>query len=141
MQRVQKVGHRTAIAAAIAAIVAVAWSASALALPAYSVHVNVVPSTLPVNMTFTVTAHGNSSNTSLLKVLLNRKSGCAHTAAQDAAHPGDSLKIDTMVTGAYSRSKTFTAKQGGRHWACAYLTSLPPSHFLRARADMAYLVD
>lgn len=142
MQRVSKIGHRTRMAAIAVAVVAgaLAWSTLAAANPAYTVSVKVVPTTVPLHALFKLTAHGNSSNTSLLKVFLNRKKDCAKTARKDASLPGDELKINTTVTGLYSKSRMLHAAHQGQHNACAYLLALPPAHLLRARAATRYAV-
>jgi hypothetical protein len=101
-----------------------------------------VKPTVPIANPFSVVVTGESANTSRLIVYLNKTQKCAKTAALDAAHPGDAVIINTMVTGAYSKTQPEVAHFLGRHYACAYLRSLPPPTpvLLRARAGAPYTV-
>jgi len=117
--------------------VALGLSASVQAGAPCTVHVTVAPETVPINGTFKVTAFGDSSNTSDLKLFLTRAHACALTAAGDDAIAGDTLVLTKMVTGAYTIPSTFVGGIEGRHRACAYLTALPPATLARARAAAA----
>ena len=141
MSTILKFSHPRMIAGVSALALALALSGVALAGgPPYTVKVKVVPSAVPLPGTFKVTASGLSDNTSQLKVFLNRTHPCALTAAGDAAIPGDVLEINKRVVHLYSKSRTFTAPHAGRHYACAYLTALPPAMLLRAHSGAAYTV-
>lgn len=117
-------------------------SSTASASGPYTVTVKVVPSNVPLNGHFTVTASGASANLSRLFVYLNPTKPCAITAAIDATLPGDTLIINPPigVVHAYSKSATATAKVAGTHHACAYLRATAPSTLPRARASAPYTV-
>ena len=139
MHRILKLG-RPRLAAGVAVALTLASSGVALAVPPYTVSVRVLPRAVRLSGTFKVTASGNSSNTSRLRVFLNGITGCKATAAAESVTPGDFLRISVRVTHAYSTSKTFPAAIRGRHYACAYLNALPPSTLARAHAGQAYTV-
>jgi hypothetical protein len=131
------------IAVAAGLAMACAWSGAALAGSAYTVAVKVGPAQVQLHGTSTVTANGHSSNLSRLEVFLNKSSACKPTAAGDAAVATDLLLINTTVVHGYVRTKVFTAANLGNHFACAYLTSVPPPTptLLRARASASYVVN
>jgi hypothetical protein len=132
---------RTRVIAGVAAFLVVgAFTGVALAGGPYTVAVKVVPKTVPLPGTFTVTASGMSANTSRLLVFINEDHKCALTAKVDASFAGDVLTFRGRVTGSYSRSQAETDHIAGQHRACAYLTSLPPSPHPRARAGFVYTV-
>lgn len=120
-----------------------AWIGAAQAALPYRVAVSVAPNQLQLQSVFKVTVSGNSANLSKLKVFLNKSVACKPTAAGDSAVAGDVLVISTNVVHAYVRTKSFTAASTGNHFACAYLTSVPPPSptMFRARASAAYVIS
>jgi len=135
--------HRRRILAA-AAVLAVggALSGQALASAPYTVHVNVVPSTVTKSHVFKVTATGRSSNASILTVFIDPHV-CALAAKVEAARPKAVKIISHMVVHLYTKSRLGTAKVLGTHHVCAYLTAVPPQPPLSlqyARAAALYRV-
>lgn len=111
----------------------------ASALAPYSVHVRVVPTSVAKGSDFRVIANGNSSNTSILVVFLDRQA-CATTATDERSHPATEI-IDHAVVGLYKRSRTVLARVAGNHYACAYLIAPPPATLTRGHASAAYAVS
>jgi len=127
------------------AVLALAGALSAAALAsdtAYTVKVNVVKPTVPMSSSFKVVATGFSANTSQLVVYLNQTHKCELTAAAESTLPKAVETIHKHVTGAYTASRSEVAHFLGRHYACAYLRSIPPPTpvLLRARASAPYKV-
>jgi hypothetical protein len=131
---------RPALVVAAAVAVTLAFSAVAVAGAPYTVSVHVKPKTVPLHKTFKVTASGVSANTSLLRVFLNHGKGCAASPVVESTTAGDVLVIKADVTHAYSKSKVVTAQLEGNHFACAYLSALPPSPLQRGHASAHYSV-
>jgi hypothetical protein len=139
--RVLKVSHPRVTAVVAVLGLALAFSSAASAGgPPYTVKVKVVPSTVRLTKTFKVIASGRSANASRLIVFLNRVRKCALTVAGDAAIPSNHLLVKTGVVHLYSDATTVKTLIAGKHYVCAYLTALPPSTLLRARAGAAYKV-
>jgi hypothetical protein len=127
------------------AVLALAGGLSAVALAsetAYSVKVKVVKPTVPRLASFKVVATGVSANTSQLVVYLNPDHTCARTAAGETTLPKAVEIINKHVVGAYAATRAEVAHFLGRHYACAYLRSIPPPTpvLLRARASALYTV-
>lgn len=111
----------------------------ASALVPYSVHVRAVPTPVAKGSDFRVIANGNSSNTSILVVFLDRQT-CAPTATDERSHPATEI-IDHTVVGLYKRSRTVLARVAGSHYACAYLIAAPPATLTRGYASALYVVS
>jgi len=133
--------NRRLVVAAVASLgLAGALAADvASALVPYSVHVRVVPTPVAKGSDFRVIANGNSSNTSILVVFLDRQA-CATTATDERSHPATEI-IDHAVVGLYKRSRTILARVAGNHYACAYLIATPPATLTRGHASAAYAVS
>jgi hypothetical protein len=129
-------GRRRAIAALVALTVAGALAGQALASGAYSVHLS-VPSKVDKGDKFTVTSAGAASNAAGLTVFLATHK-CKKSAKAEAA-VGTKIISDRVVH-TYSKSATKTASVPGKHFACAYLSSVPPATLTYARASKAYTV-
>ncbi len=134
--------RRLLIACAAGLAIAGVWSSAAVAGSPYTVAVEAVPNTVPLNGMLKVTASGNSSNLSRLEVFVNKKVPCRPTAAGDSAVATDLMLIKTAVVHAYTKTHGVKAVNAGNHFACAYLTSVPPPSptLLRARASAPYTV-
>ena len=144
MYRAVRVCRRPLLIACVGGLaIAGAWSGAALAGSPYTVAVKVVPGQVLQHGVSKVTASGNSSNLSRLEVFLNKSAPCKLTAAGDAAVATDFLLVNTTVVHVYIKTKAFTAANLGNHFACAYLTSVPPPSptLLRARASASYVVN
>jgi hypothetical protein len=127
---------RRAIAALVVLTAAGALAGQALASGAYRVHLS-VPGTVNKGHTFTVTAAGAASNASRLTVFLATHK-CKKSAKAEAT-VGTKI-ISHRVVHTYSKSATKTASVPGKHYACAYLSSVPPAKLTYARASKAYTV-
>ena len=102
-----------------------------------------MPNTLPKLAHFRVTASGHSSNASQLTVFLDNRA-CATTAREETSHPRAVKIISTVVVHVYSKARTLLARVVGGHYACAYLTAVPPQPPLSlqyARASAPYKVS
>jgi hypothetical protein len=144
MREILRVCRRLLVIACVAGFVsASAWSGGALAISPYTVAVRVVPNHVQLQGVFNVTASGHSANLSRLKVFLNKSVPCRPTAFGDATVASDVLLINTTVVHGYVKTKAFTAVNLGNHFACAYLTSVPPptKTLLRARASAPYAIN
>ena len=131
--------NRGLLVAAVASLGLALVADVASALLPYSVHVRVVPTPVAKGSDLRVIANGNSSNTSILVVFLDRQA-CATTATDERGHPATEI-IDHAVVGLYKRSRTVLARVAGSHYACAYLIATPPGTLTRGYASAAYAVS
>jgi hypothetical protein len=135
--RVSRARHLRLTGGLVVLALTAALSVPALAAAPYTVALK-LPSTVKKGHAIKITAAGLSSNASSLSVFVSLHP-CAKTAKAEAGIATAKI-ISHGVVHHYSKSASPVAGVAGRHYACAYLTAVPPAKLTYARASKAYIV-